>query len=90
KTTGNGKESIVFPNGAIVYFRTRTKKTGRGLSVDFLVLDECFDLPHETYAALSKLTRARERAQTLFISSPVNRFEHLHGAVMSAKRWAGI
>lgn len=90
KTTGNGKESIVFPNGAIVYFRTRTKKTGRGLSVDFLVLDECFDLPHETYAALSKLTRARERAQTLFISSPVNQFEHLHGAVMSAKRWAGI
>lgn len=90
KTTGNGKESIMFPNGAQVLFRTRTKKTGRGLSVDLLILDECFDLPNETYAALGKLVRARQRAQTVFISSPVNRFEHCHGAVFSAKRWAGV
>lgn len=86
----NGKENITFPNGAIVYFRTRTKKTGRGLSVDLLVLDECYDLPRETHAALSKLTRAKERAQTIYISSPVNRLEHAHGAVFSAKRWAAI
>lgn len=90
KTTGNGKESITFPNGAQVLFRTRTKKTGRGLSVELLILDECFDLPNETYAALGKLVRAKERAQTVFISSPVNRLEHMHGAVFSAKRWAGI
>lgn len=90
KTTGNGKESITFPNGAQILFRTRTKKTGRGLSVELLILDECFDLPNETYAALGKLVRAKERAQTVFISSPVNRLEHMHGAVFSAKRWAGI
>lgn len=86
----NGKENVVFPNGAMVYFRTRTKKSGRGLSVDLLVLDECFDLPGETYAAMSKLTRAKERAQTIYISSPVNREEHDHGHVFSAKRWAAI
>ncbi|MCS5479825.1 hypothetical protein NYP18_09150 [Corynebacterium sp. YIM 101645] len=86
----NGKENITFPNGAIVYFRTRTKKTGRGLSVELLILDECFDLPKETYASLSKLTRAQENAQTIYISSPVNMEEHAHGAVFSAKRWAAI
>lgn len=86
----NGKENIVFPNGAMVMFRTRTKKTGRGLAVDLLVLDECFDLPTEVYAALGKTIRARESAQAVFISSPVNRVEHAHGAIFSAKRYAGI
>lgn len=90
QTTGNGKESVQFPNGAQVLFRTRTKKTGRGLSVDLLLLDECFDLPHETAASLTKTIRAKERAQSVYISSPVNRFEHMHGAVFSAKRWSGI
>lgn len=86
----NGKENITFPNGAIVYFRTRTKKTGRGLSVELLILDECFDLPKETFASLSKLTRAQPSAQTIYISSPVNMEEHHHGAVFSAKRWAAL
>lgn len=86
----NGKEAIHFPNGAKIKFRTRTKKTGRGLSCELVVFDECFDLPNEVHAAISKLTRAQERAQTIYISSPVNRFEHAHGAIFSAKRWAGI
>lgn len=86
----NGKENITFPNDATVLFRTRTAKTGRGLSVDTLILDECFDLPNEIFAALGKLIRARESAQIIFISSPVNRSEHAHGAVFSAKRWAAI
>lgn len=86
----NGKESIRFPNGAIIRFRTRTPKTGRGLSVDLLIFDECFDLMKETYAAISKLTRARENAQTIWISSPVNKEEHRHGVIFSAKRWAAI
>lgn len=86
----NGKEAIIFPNGAMIYFRTRTKKTARGISADLLIFDECFDLPKETYSAMSKIVRAREFAQTVFISSPVNRLEHAHGAIFSAKRWAGI
>lgn len=86
----NGKEAIHFPNGATIMFRTRTKKTGRGLSFDLLVFDECFDLPNEVYAAMDKTTRAKTNAQKIFISSPVNRFEHAHGAIMSAKRWAAL
>ena len=50
---GNGKDAIKFPNKAKIYYRTRTKKTGRGLSFDWLIFDECFDLPNEVYAAMN-------------------------------------
>ncbi|AEG83889.1 terminase large subunit domain-containing protein [Corynebacterium ulcerans] len=86
----NGKEGIEFPNGAKIRFRTRTEKTGRGLSIELLVFDECFNLPNQIYSAISKTTRAREHSHTIFISSPVDRTQHMHGAVFSAKRWAGI
>ncbi len=87
---GNGKDAIKFPNGAKIYYRTRTKKTGRGLSFDWLIFDECFDLPNEVYAAMNNTTKARPNAQTWFISSPVNTKEHFHGAIFSAKRWAAL
>ena len=87
---GNGKDAIKFPNGAKIYYRTRTKKTGRGLSFDWLIFDECFDLPNEVYAAMNNTTKARPNAQTWFISSPVNIKEHFHGAIFSAKRWAAL
>ena len=62
----NGKDAIHFPNGAKIYFRTRTKKTGRGLSIDLLVFDECFDLPNEVYAAMAiRLRRALMRRRFL-------------------------
>ncbi|MGX7906653.1 hypothetical protein ACVNSK_10500 [Corynebacterium propinquum] len=87
---GNGKDAIKFPNKAKIYYRTRTKKTGRGLSFDWLIFDECFDLPNEVYAAMNNTTKARPNAQKVFISSPVNRHEHFHGSIFSAKRWAAV
>lgn len=87
---GNGKDAIKFPNGAKIYYRTRTKKTGRGLSFDLLIFDECFDLPNEIYAAMNNTTKARPNAKTIFISSPVNIKEHFHGDIFSAKRWAAM
>lgn len=87
---GNGKDAIKFPNKAKIYYRTRTKKTGRGLSFDWLIFDECFDLPSEVYAAMNNTTKARPNAQKVFISSPVNIREHFHGAIFSAKRWAAL
>lgn len=86
----NGKEAIHLPNGASAVFRTRTKKTGRGRTIDLLIFDECYDLPVEVFAAMNSTTAAVENAQKVFISSPVNRWEHMHGAIFSAKRWAGI
>lgn len=86
----NGKENITFPTGQQVLFRTRTDKTFRGLSLDLVIFDECFNLPNEINAAMSKTTRAKQRAQRIYISSPVDRQVHMHGAIFSAKRWAGI
>lgn len=86
----NGKEGIKFPNGAEIKFRTRTEKTGRGLSIDLLVFDECFNLPDQISSAISKTTRAKENAHTVYISSPVDQEAHFHGRVFSARRWAGI
>lgn len=86
----NGKEALHFPSGQSVVFRTRTKKTGRGRTIDLLIFDECYDLPTEVFAAMNSTTAAVENAQKVFISSPVNRWEHAHGAIFSAKRWAGI
>ena len=87
---GNGKDAIRFPNKSKIYYRTRTKKTGRGLSFDWLIFDECFDLPNEVYAAMNNTTKARPNSQKVFISSPVNTREHFHGAIFSAKRWAAL
>lgn len=84
----NGKEEIRFPNGTFIYYRTRTRKVARGLSVDLTILDECYDLPTEIYNAIASVSTARQNAQTIFISSPVDRYEHLNGDVFSAKRWA--
>lgn len=88
--TGNGMQHIKFPNGAEVHFRTRSHKTGRGLSVELLVVDEAFNLPNQFDSALSKLTTAQELAQKIYISSPVDQNEHPHGRVFSAMRWAGV
>lgn len=96
-TTANGKEAIHFPHLAeesgragTIYFRTRTKKTGRGLTIDLLIYDECFNLPTEVFGAMDSTTAAVKNGQKVFISSPVNRFEHDHGQIFSAKRWAAI
>lgn len=83
----SGKEAIHLPNGSSAVFRTRTKKTGRGRTIDLLIFDECYDLPVEVFAAMNSTTAAVENAQRC-LSSPVNRWEHMHGAIFSAKRWA--
>lgn len=89
--TSNGRESIQFPAvHASVAFRTRTPKTGRGLAIDLLIFDECFHLPREVFAAMNSTTKSRRMAQKIFISSPVNRHEHAHGRIFSAKRWSAL
>lgn len=92
KVTSNGKECIKFPNGSEIAFATRSGTQGAGTSSDLLILDECFDLPDGTADALTYTTRARPKAQTIWISSPVNRRnpKHLHGQQFSRRRWAGI
>lgn len=48
----NGQEAIVLTNGGSVEFVARTKGSGRGFTVDVLVLDEAQELTDETLSAL--------------------------------------
>jgi hypothetical protein len=48
----NGQEAIVLTNGGSVEFIARSKGSGRGFTVDCLVLDECQELSEEAMAAL--------------------------------------
>jgi hypothetical protein len=48
----NGQEAILLHNGGGVEFVARTRGSGRGFTVDVLVLDEAQELDDEAYAAL--------------------------------------
>jgi hypothetical protein len=48
----NGQEAIYLHNGGGVEFVARSKGSGRGFTVDDLVMDEAQDLSDDTYAAL--------------------------------------
>jgi len=48
----NGQEAIVLTNGGSVEFIARSKGSGRGFTVDCIVLDECQELSEEAMAAL--------------------------------------
>lgn len=48
----NGQEAILLRNGGGVEFVARTRGSGRGFTVDVLVLDEAQELDDEAYAAL--------------------------------------
>lgn len=48
----NGQEAIVLDNGGSCEFVARSKGSGRGFTVDTLVMDEAQELPEEALAAL--------------------------------------
>ena len=68
----NGKERIVFTNGAVFAIRTRTKSGGRGLESDCLILDESLELQPEHEDSLLPLLAKAElngRGQLWVLSS---------------------
>lgn len=48
----NGQEAIVLSNGGSIEFIARTKNSGRGFTVDDLILDEAQDLDEDALSAL--------------------------------------
>ncbi len=67
--SSNGKEHISFRNGAVIDFKTRSRKAGRGFSADLVVLDEAFELPQKTVGSLLYTIRARRNPQVWKTSS---------------------
>jgi hypothetical protein len=64
-----GAEYVELDTGARISFSTRSASTGRGLSVDRLVVDEAEDLPAAEVGALAPTVFSRPRAQSLYFGT---------------------
>lgn len=68
----NGQEAIVLHNGGSVEFVARSKSSGRGFTVDGIVLDECQELSDEAIEALLPTTSAapQRNPQHIYTGTP--------------------
>ena len=66
---GNGEEEIEFIGGRRLKFKARSKSGGRGLTGDFVILDEAFALQPGHMGALLPTLSTRRRAHVLYGSS---------------------
>lgn len=66
----NGQEGIWLSNGASIQFVARSKSSGRGFSVDLLVLDEAQELADETFAAILPTISASPNPQVILLGTP--------------------
>jgi phage terminase large subunit-like protein len=66
----NGQEAVVLHNGGSVEFVARSKGSGRGFSVDILVMDEAQELSEESLEALGFTTSASPNYQHIFTGTP--------------------
>ena len=86
----NGQEAIVLTNGGSVEFIARSKGSGRGYTVDVLVLDEAQELSEEALAALLPTISAAPlgNPQTILTGTPPG--PKMNGEVFTRTRNAGI
>lgn len=86
---GKGSEAILFTNGSRILFKTRTGGGGRGLTGDFVCLDEAMILPESAIAALLPTMAARSihgNPQVWYAGSAVDQEKHEHGVAFARVR----
>lgn len=86
---GKGAEAIELRGGQRIFFKTRTSGGGRGLTGDFVGLDEAMILPVATTAALVPTMAARSmegNPQLWYAGSAVDEEKHEHGIVLARLR----
>lgn len=66
----NGQEAIVLHNGGQVEFIARSKSSGRGFTVDDLIMDEAQELSEDALAALRPTISASPNPQIIFTGTP--------------------
>lgn len=66
----NGQEAIVLSNGGQVEFIARSRSSGRGFTVDDLILDEAQELSEDALAALVPTLSASPNPQRIFTGTP--------------------
>jgi hypothetical protein len=90
---GKGAEAIELRGGQRILFKTRTGGGGRGLTGDFVGLDEAMILPVATTAALVPTMAARSvsgNPQLWYAGSAVDQDKHEHGIVLASLRARGL
>ncbi|HEY3924365.1 MAG TPA: hypothetical protein VGL75_07370 [Acidothermaceae bacterium] len=85
----NGQEAIFLENGASVEFVARSKGSGRGFTVDVLVLDEAQDLSFDTHAALRPTISAAPLGNPQEIMTGTPPSPTMNGEVWTRMRKAG-
>ncbi len=86
----HGSEGFTLKTGQRLLYRTRTKGGGRGLSSDFLGLDEAMMLPAPMMGALLPTLSARPNPQVWYAASAVDQMVHLDGMVLARVRERGL
>lgn len=90
---GKGAEAIELRGGQRIFFKTRTMDGGRGLTGDFVALDEAMKLRQATMAALVPTMAARSvtgNPQLVYAGSAVDAEKDEHGEVLSRVRWRAL
>lgn len=90
---GKGAEAIELRGGQRILFKTRTGGGGRGLTGDFVALDEAMILPVATTGALVPTMAAKSiegNPQLWYSGSAVDSTVHEHGVVLARVRDRGI
>lgn len=86
----HGEEGIELKDGSRIQYRTRTKGGGRGLTGDFVLLDEAMNIPQATVGALMPTLRAVPNPQIWYTGSAVDQESMDHGLVFAAVRKRGL
>jgi hypothetical protein len=86
---GKGSEAIELRGGQRIFFKTRTQDGGRGLTGDFVGLDEAMKLRRATMGALGPTMAARSiigNPQIMYGASAVDAEKDEHGLVLARVR----
>lgn len=86
---GKGQEGIELRGGQRIFFKTRTQDGGRGLTGDFVALDEAMKLRQATMSALVPTMAARSlvgNPQIVYAGSAVDEEKDEHGLVLARVR----
>lgn len=86
----NGQEAISLTNGASIEFIARSKGSGRGFTVDCIVLDEAQELSEEAMAALRPTISAAPHGDPKIIFTGTPPAPSMDGAYWTRIRNAGI
>lgn len=86
----NGQEAIILSNGGSIEFIARSKGSGRGFTVDVLVLDEAQELSDDTLAALRPTISSAPLANPQIILTGTPPSPVMNGEVFTRYRDLGV